>query len=65
MKVYKYEDLDGTHYITEQEILQIYMPYWTTKMQRAGKADMISEERCIEDFITVHWATPVQTLNEG
>jgi len=45
--------------VTEAEILRTYFPYWSEQMRRVGKADQISEAACIEDFVTVHWATEV------
>ena len=41
---------------TEQQILDVYFPYWKSRMIKAGKEDLISEERCIEDWCSVNWA---------
>lgn len=59
---YRYQDQDGEHEITRDEILAQYFPYWSEQMRRVGKADQISEESCIEDFMVVHWAYPVVTI---
>ena len=40
----------------EDQIIASYYPYWKGKMIEVGKADMVSKERCIEDWIVVHWA---------
>jgi len=40
----------------EYQIIASYYTYWSTKMIQAGKGDDISRERCIEDWIVVHWA---------
>ena len=39
------------------QILKSYIKHWSMKMIQAGLGDTITEERCIEDWITVHWAT--------
>lgn len=57
MKIYKYTDQAGEHVITEEEILKCYYPWWKNKLESLGREHLISEENCIEDFITVHWAT--------
>lgn len=56
MKIYKFIDLDGTHALTRDEILEQYWEYWTSQMKRIGKEDLISEDNCITDFMVIHWA---------
>ena len=46
-------------YYTEDEIIERYWDYWCSQMRRVGKEDMISRERCIEDWITVNWAMEI------
>ena len=41
---------------SEDQIIQSYYKYWYGKMVQANKHDMISRERCIDDWIVVHWA---------
>ena len=41
---------------SEEQILASYMPYWTSRMIEVGKQDLISRERCLDDWIVVHWA---------
>ena len=41
---------------TEKQIIESYWTYWCTRMIDSGHGDMISTERCIEDWCTVHWA---------
>ena len=41
---------------TREEILLEYYPYWSERMKKNGKADMISEDLCIDDWIVVNWA---------
>lgn len=41
---------------TEKEILNTYWEYWSTRMKKIGKEDIISEKACIEDWIVVNWA---------
>ena len=42
--------------LSEQDILNEYWEYWSEKMRSVGKAELISEERCIEDWCIVNWA---------
>ncbi len=42
--------------VTEAEILREYYPFWCGQMHRVGKILMATEERCIEDWATIHWA---------
>lgn len=49
----------GQHVVetwTEDQILASYIKHWCLRMVEAGKGSEISSERCIEDWITVHWA---------
>jgi hypothetical protein len=41
---------------TEDQIIQSYYTYWSTKMIESGHRDEISREMCIEDWCVVHWA---------
>lgn len=40
-----------------EQILKFYWKYWNVKMFQAGMGDEVSEDRCVEDWIVVHWAT--------
>jgi len=44
--------------MSEQEILADYWDYWCTRMKEVGHADLINKESCIDDWCTLHWATP-------
>jgi hypothetical protein len=44
--------------MSEEEILASYWEYWCSRMKEVGHADLINQETCIEDWCTVHWATP-------
>lgn len=46
--------------LSEQDILDQYFEYWSTNMTRAGKTNLISFDRCIEDFCVIHWATEIK-----
>lgn len=50
--------------MTEQEILDEYYPYWQERMWKVGKADLISPQNCIEDWVVVHWASPDPLVKE-
>lgn len=63
MKYWSYVEpaAPGLHVIvtlSEADILATYYPYWRGLMRRAGKAALISEANCIEDWVVVHWAEP-------
>ena len=67
MKTYVYSEPGNSpdtqpivdYYRTEDQIIAEYWDYWCGRMRKVGKEDMISRERCIEDWITVHWAMEV------
>jgi len=42
--------------LSEKDILDYYWDWWSGKMKEVGKQELISEERCIEDWCVVHWA---------
>ncbi len=41
---------------TEDQIILSYYTYWSTKMIQNVKDPDLSRERCIDDWIVVHWA---------
>ena len=42
--------------MSDQEILDYYWDYWSSKMLAEGPNDMCTFENCIDDFCIVHWA---------
>jgi len=46
--------------VTEKYILDNYMPYWNSEMSRLERDSLITEENCIQDFLTLHWATEIK-----
>jgi hypothetical protein len=65
MKKYTFVEMSETGaaidvIMTEQEIIDYYFDYWSNQMRKVGKENMISNERCIEDFCAVHWATEIK-----
>jgi hypothetical protein len=46
--------------LTENEILERTYPWWAQQMMKAGKTVGITPLNCIEDFVVVHWASPVK-----
>jgi len=46
----------------EAEILFEYWPYWKERMvKKYGEGhELITEENCIEDWVTVNWATEIK-----
>ena len=51
---YRYEDQDGSHVISDFEIINAYYPYWSSLMVKAGRRP--DWESCVEDWAVVHWA---------
>lgn len=49
---------------SEDQIIKSYYTYWFHKMVEANKHDLISNERCIEDWCTVHWAEETGPFGE-
>ena len=41
---------------SEDQIIESYYGYWKDKMLVIGKESLTTRERCIEDWIVVHWA---------
>ena len=48
-------------FLTENEILHNYWPFWKSAMiKKFGEGhELITEEHCIDDWITVNWAMEV------
>ena len=42
--------------MSDQEILDYYWDYWSSKMLAEGPNDMCTFENCIDDFCLIHWA---------
>ena len=59
MRLWRFNDPSGNQFITDDEIIKDYFPYWKEQMIKVGKEDLISHENCIEDFVVVHWAWEV------
>lgn len=59
MRTFRYQDQDGEHEYTEEQILIDYFPYWAKKVREVGREHMISAENCIEDWVAVNWAEEV------
>ena len=60
MRVFKYQDPDGVHTVTEDELKTTFFPYWKERMERVGKAEEATFENCIDDFVVAHWAEEVE-----
>jgi hypothetical protein len=41
---------------SEDQIIASYWDYWCGKMTNVKKTELISRERCIDDWRFVHWA---------
>ena len=49
---------------TEDQIMEAYYPYWKSRMIEADQHSLITKERCLEDWITVHWAVETDEWGE-
>jgi len=51
---------------SDQAILDTYWDYWCKRMCEVGRESQISENNCITDWTTIHWAVPAtaETLAE-
>ena len=66
MKTYKYTVPDHnmqlvTIILTEAEILEQYYPSWVDKMRKVGRGHLISNKKCIKDWVVEHWAEEVES----
>ena len=61
-KCYSYNEIDldplneSIVTVSEQQILESFYDFWVEKMKKIGKESLISKEKCIEDWVTIHWA---------
>ena len=61
-KYYSYNEIDldplneSIVTVSEQQILDSFYNFWVEKMKKVGKESLISKEKCIEDWVTIHWA---------
>ena len=53
------DDQPVTVVMTDAEILEEYFPWWSVQMRKVGKDTLITPENCIDDWVVVHWAEPV------
>jgi hypothetical protein len=53
-------DQDGTHEITEEEIKELYFPYYKSNMNKIGKGNEATFENCLEDFKVINWAYEIK-----
>lgn len=60
MIIYKYSDPWGDYSYTRERILSEYYDYWKSRMTEIGKQHLIDEERCIDDWVVIHWAEKVE-----
>ncbi len=64
-KMWAYNDWDDNNkpivrYFTDTEIMNSFWKYWSAQMlKRGGLSPMITKENCIEDWVVVNWAWPV------
>jgi len=58
MKYYRYQDTEGEHRMSTNEIFEIYWPDWYSRMVKKHGPDspLVNWENCLSDWIIVHWA---------
>ena len=49
-------DIDRWETLSEKEILDSYWNYWYGKMVDRGLIDSATEDNCLFDWCTIHWA---------
>ena len=59
MRYFKYQDPSGEEILSEDEILDAYYLYWSNQMIKVNKLPMVTEQHCLDDWITVYWAWEV------
>ena len=60
VKRWKYIRPYGEYEKTELEILAEYFECWSAEMRKSGREDLISEKRCIDDWVVTNWAWEVK-----
>ena len=65
MDSYTGKDRSVSYFYSDQNILDEYYNYWCDQMKRVGKEAEISEENCIDDWVTSHWAWLLGEKPEG
>ena len=65
MKVYEISYPDEkygniTECYTEKGIIDSYYDEWVEKMFKAGKLHDLTKQNCIDDWVTINWATEVK-----
>lgn len=62
----EYTESDCRRVYTEDDIIQEFWPYWYDKMvAKYGEGhELITREKCIEDWVAVNWAVEVGSVDE-
>jgi len=50
--------------LSTDQILDEYYTYWSTRMLKVNKLPNCTEANCIDDWAVIHWAFPVQDLQD-
>jgi len=58
MRYYLYDDQEGRHRVSTNEIFEMHWPTWYTKMVKKYGAEnpRVNWEDCLKDWVTLHWA---------
>lgn len=49
--------------MSDTAVLAQYYDFWSAKMIDANKAGQISDENCIQDWVSIHWAVEATKTN--
>ena len=69
MRLFSYYDWDGLKFITYDEIMTEYYPYWKKKMEEAldnprtnayKRPELINKQQCLNDWLAVNWGQEVK-----
>lgn len=42
--------------LSDKAVLDTYWDYWCERMRQKNLEHLIDRDRCIEDWVTIHWA---------
>lgn len=49
-----------TECYTEDGIIKLYYDEWVQQMVKSGKYNDLTRQKCIDDWVTIHWATEIK-----
>lgn len=49
-----------TECYTEDGIIKLYYDEWVQQMVKSGNYNDLTRQKCIDDWVTIHWATEIK-----